>query len=681
MEPVVVVRIHPGQLDSISPFLRSLARLGERASGLPTSIVLRSATALAWLSVCWATPLVGEESPVWAPQSAVVREPDEPPSPDASESVRRALAAQARFERRRVRHFPAGFGGWGGDCAHRVGRFCTWYDSGEWYPKPEAPEIVRMRAELLAVLDSVQADLPADDRVRGLRVWYLTEAGRHADALGAADGCAAENERRRGSSGIVLAAASDAEDDGLGSGAWFCSALRGFSLHRSGDYLAAEQAFELALALMDPERARTWRVPFRVVAPSVRRMLEDAADSADSDSLDMLLERLWTLADPLALASGNDRLTAHYARWTAAAIRRGTRTSFGLSWGGDLEELTVRNGWPSGWERNDVYGSIGSGATRVVSHKHPEGRDYMPPAAALAEPWSATREELAFDLTEPRSLYAPTYAPLLLPMDAQIAFLPRKEDFVVAAAYFLPPDTTRHAPHDHPKIWLDPGEQAGHPDRAGLFAIPMNGASTEEGSRAANVISSLAFGRPAGALAISVPSGRYLISVEAWSPGTRRAGVLRRGYEYEAGDDETLTVSDLLLLARDDSGRGSAPLAELLPRMLPRAEVERSSGVTMAWEMRTPPGRRPFLKIAVSARRLDRGVWRRIGEFLRIVGPRGEPLAVSWEEEGPESGDDPRLRTLDLDFSGFEPGLYEISLEVSANGAPGENAVRTVLVR
>jgi len=60
---------------------------------------------------------------------------------DPDYAVDAARSAQAAFERRRLPHLPVGVGAPGWECEEHVGRFCTWYEEGEWYPTPEDPEI------------------------------------------------------------------------------------------------------------------------------------------------------------------------------------------------------------------------------------------------------------------------------------------------------------------------------------------------------------------------------------------------------------------------------------------------------------------------------------------------------------------------------------------------------------
>ncbi|MDX1646518.1 MAG: hypothetical protein R3304_05190, partial [Longimicrobiales bacterium] len=371
---------------------------------------------------------------------------------DSSDVASVARGAQASFERIRVRHLPRTYGSFGGSCDEVVGRICVTFGEGEWYPGPEASEIVDARRALIAELDSLQTLVPRDSWILGQRVWYRAEAGAWETALATARECGPEGGR-----------------------SWWCLALEGFALHGLGRYGRSQAAFDEALSGMDRDRARRWSIPRWPVEGRVRDVLdearegegrEDAGVAEPTDRVHALVERLWTLADPLYLVEGNDRRTAHLARWVASEIRSEARNPFRLRWGDDLTELTVRHGWQKGWER--IPARSPSYRDQVIGHDHPLGRDYMPSAEALLAPATAEPEAMVPRLRRPRSLYAPEYAPVLLPMDGQLAVFPRGETMVVVSSHFLPADTTHHASHDHPKPWLEAAEQASMPSSMGL---------------------------------------------------------------------------------------------------------------------------------------------------------------------------------------------------------------------
>ncbi|MEX0842895.1 MAG: hypothetical protein WD120_00970, partial [Gemmatimonadota bacterium] len=305
-------------------------------------------------------------------------------------------------------------------------------------------------------------------------------------------------------------------------------------------YPEAERAFDLALWEMELEQAWSWRVPARAGDRDARTLLESLRE-APVDSVERVLDRLWAFADPLYLIEGNDRKTEHFARWTVATLRDGTRTPYGIRWGTDLEELLVRHGWEIGWEREmDPWMT---GGDRVVGHKHPEGRDYLPPGRVLQTPVQAEPEELVADRDRPRSLYAPRYAPVILPIEGQVAVFPRGVSFLVIATHDLPTDTTRRAREDRPRPWMEPEGRGTLPDAAGLYLI-----EAATGRQAGAVVTDSL----RGALTLEGGPGEHLLSVESWSPGRRLAGRLRMALAHDPVPEDIPVLSDILLVAAGD---------------------------------------------------------------------------------------------------------------------------------
>jgi hypothetical protein len=574
-----------------------------------------------------------------APTSAqVVSEPVDTTvaEPDPGDVRGAARAAQARYEIRRTRHLPRSFGGSSGPCDETVGRFCSWYGEGNWVPEPEAPEIDVLRSALLAELDSLQAHAPGDGWILGQRVWYRAERGQWTEALGVASSCGPPQET------------------------WWCSALTGLALHGLGRWTEAERAFDVALYEMDVERAWAWRVPARAVDGDGRGLL-DALRTAPADSVTHVLDRLWALANPLHLVDGNDRKTAHFARWTVATLRDGARTAYGISWGRDLEELLVRHGWEIGWQRE--IAPLQAERDRVIGRKHPDGRDYLPPGSVLADPASSTSGSHVAGRARPRSLYAPPYAPVVLPIDGQIAVFPRGRTFVLVATHELPADTTRRTRDGIARPWSDPGDQAELPDRAGLYLL-------DAGS--GEVVQSIATEGESGALRIEGGAGRHVLSVEVWSPSRRRAGRYRQGLVHTPVPEDIPVLSDILLVGVEDGPPES--LDEAVARAAIRPSVREGDGVGIAWEVTGLGFRAETLAFDLSVERVDRNLVQRLGGLLGLSRP-ARPLSLRWEEGGPvEPG--PVFRAVDLDVPGLEPGRYEVRLQLETAGREPVTATR-----
>ncbi|NNL29910.1 MAG: hypothetical protein HKO77_02755 [Gemmatimonadetes bacterium] len=338
-------------------------------------------------------------------------------------------------------------------------------------------------------------------------------------------------------------------------------------------------------------------------------------------------------------------------------LRDGARNPFKLSWGDDLTELTVRHGWQMGWERTPARNLAGQDA--VVGHDHPMGRDYMPSGAVLSDPVAAPGEALYPRARAPRSLYAPEYAPVLLPIEGQVALFPRGETTMVVASHFLPEDTTYHSDHDHPLPWLEPGDQAGMPDRAGLFAWPVDDPDTLYGTERPGITD--------GASILELPTADHVLSVESWSPGLRRAGRFRVGLRARPAPPDVATLSDILLVRpADEEPEG---LEDALEFVLPRAVVRPDEAFAIVWEVVGLGFRPETLHFEVSVERAGRGVFDRLGDFLGVTDPPS-PLVIAWEEPGPaEPGS--LFRYLLLDPSELEEGEYRIRLALQTAGRSG----------
>lgn len=558
---------------------------------------------------------------------------------DADEVRDAARAAQSLFERRRTPLLPIAWSSTPGPCDEHVGRFCTWYSEGEWHPVPEDERIVEMRRELIEDLDALQTFAPDDEWILGQRVWYRSEGGDWAAALSVARACGRVDR-------------------------WWCAALEGFSLHGAGDAPAAERAFDRAFAEMPEEAAREWRLPGWAVESGVRDLIDDVADDPTAEA--MLLERMWQLADPLYLAPGNDRRTSHYSRWVVSELRDRARNPFRIGWSEDLTQLTVRHGWEMGWERTPSR--IITEPDNVTGHKHPEGRDFMPSRKVLESPLAAEAADFRADLRRPRSLYAPAYAPVLLPMSSQIAVFPRGETMVIVASHVLPEDTTFHAEHDHPRPWMEGGAGV---DQIGLFALSLaNGAVSAP-------VGVVERGRHGGALRLEVPAGDYVVSAESWSPEQRRAGRRRVPAARRPAPEDIATLSDILLLAPGDD---DPPLLEAaMDRILPEVVLAPGQPFAIGWEVVGLGFREEMLDFELSVERQDRGFFGKVGGFLGLS-DRPRPLSLSWEEAGPrEPGH--RFHYLDLDVSLMEEGRYRLTLVLATEGRSDATSVLDFEVR
>ncbi len=578
--------------------------------------------------------------PLWA--QAEVR-------PDSSELNKQARSAQASFERLRRRGMRFTRRYVGGACDERIGRIClTHGGDDDWTPVPDPPVLMRAREVLLERLDEVARRIPGDGWVLGQRVYYLAEENHWEEAAEVASRCAWDGD-------------------------WWCRALLGFCFHGMGKYGAALEAFESALVSMPEEQADRWRDPSLVLDSSAEDYVDHQPDSLRARTW----SQFWLLADPLYVVGGNDRLTEHYSRWVMSEIKKKAHNPWGMSWGGDLEELTVRYGWERSWERirPDAGSLQGRGGT--VGHQAKDAREVVPPGFVLKEPAAVEPGRWIPEKDNPRSSHAPLYAPDLLEGRGQLAVFSRGETFVLVGATALPEEPTdkwddlfvqRELPPGPNDVipWAVP-ERSGAPPQLGLFLIAGDGMVAE-----ARVM-----GRWQGSMSLRAPAGDYLLSLEAWSAEFGRAGRIRHGLSVDTIPPDLATLSDLVLLEPRD--HLPADLAHAVPLVRPTTELTAGERVAVGWEVFGLGWEAEEVGYELSLYREGRGFFRRLGRLVGL-GRGAQPLRIQWSEPGPyEPG--PQFRALNLDLPDVDEGDYVLRLELSLRGREPVAVTRAVRVR
>lgn len=534
------------------------------------------------------------------------------------------------------------------DCDERVGRLCLRHGRGSIWDPPEEPDAIRdARRELLEELARIGREIPGDDWVLGQRVRYLGEAERWEEAEALTRRCA-------------------------GASRWWCDGLRGYVLHETDRFPEAAQAFQAALEGMEPERAELWTDPSIIADPEGTSLLSDAA----GEERRRLEERFWTMANPLFLVEGNDRRTGHLARWVAATMREDARNPYGISWGDDLAEVTVRYGRIVAWEKDRARpGSLGP--QPVVGRRNPRSRGFVPPGEYLGAPFAIPPGAWTTDDPATEEQYAPPYAPRIEGLAPQVAVFPRGDSLAVVAAWKVP-EWVEHE-------GADPEPPPEGPFEAGLFLVPLNegGAGTADAANGSEwgqtpdpPQAHLEEAEQRSAMRLDAPRDEYLLSLEALHHQEERAWRARHGLDLgPSADGPGPTLSQFLLV---EAGTEEEPetLDSLVPKALPGTEVPQGDRVGVAWEVSGVPGE--VLSVRLSLEGTDRNLLRRLGERLRITDPE-VPTVVTWSEPLPEDRERV-LRTVDLDLGGLEAGTYELVLEVEAREGEARSFARQVTV-
>ncbi len=545
--------------------------------------------------------------------------------PDSQEVLDDARSAQGRFERVRRQHLPPTVGGLGSSCDERVGRFCFWHDDDPpWQPDPEDPRVTQARDRLLRELDSAAALLPADEWITGQRVRYLVEAERRHDALDVAHRCRAA--------------------------AWWCGLLEGFVHHTNGDFAAADSSFDAALAESPAELRCGWTNLSKLLDGDLEPSYGDAS-CAEREAVN---RRIWWLADPLYLVPGNERRTEHLARIVVDRIMRDAANAYGMPWGRDNRELTMRYGWTVGWER--VRFGRGSLNTRpeVTGHHAPGSRHFIPPREYITDPTSIMPAQWELEPNRPRTRYAPRYALEFGRLEPQVAVFRRGDSVLVVAAFDVQEMQQVRASTD-PSAVAD-----------GSIEVALVLASDEHA--APSVVRARERGESARLLG-RTPNSSTLLSVEA----LYRADSLAARERYwlaRAPHDGGLGLSDLLLIDAD-SLPDTLEEAALLAR--PSATFAPGEIIDLYWEVYgIPRGASGVVSLTVVQQ--GKSFIRKAVEFLGLAGGDSPTVRLQWTD-APAATQRGVGRSVSLQLPEEQDGHYTIRLEAVL--ASGEQTVTT----
>ncbi len=540
---------------------------------------------------------------------------------DPPQILREARRSQRRFELVRRSHFPKGYAR-SGECDERIGRLCMWHDRGDDEIPEELPEVREARKRLIVDLEQAAAALPADGWIAGQLVKYLVEDGRAAEAYAAAQRCRP-------------------------AGGWWCSALAGYTLHKHGQYEAAETAFARARAAMDPDQRCRWSDISLLIAGDLageyrRLSCEERA---------AIERRVWWLADPLYLHPGNDRLTEHFARHVQIHMQNDAASPFGMAWGGDLREIVLRYGWPTHFEQEQRYGVQTLGRLPTVIHHHPDGRTFVPPPKVAEDPSSVGVDDWPLLPSKPRSEYAPGYAEFDSVTEHQLALFRRGDSAVVVAAV---------------EIDREPDSGAG-PVQAALFVV------RDERSAPARSTVTLIPERRA-VFDVTIAAEPAMISLEWFSAEMKRAGRARYGTRPPATPRTVLDVSDILLLDEPDSLPST--LGKALPHTRGSLRVRSGERIALYWELYGLQPGGEHLTMSLTVIRKGKSFVKTITDWIGITG-EDRPLSLNWEEAvSPQYPATPR--SLAIELPQMDEGVLQ--LQVSAQGREPVTASRELVV-
>ena len=362
-------------------------------------------------------------------------------------------------------------------------------------------------------------------------------------------------------------------------GSW-CEALAGFVHHESGRYAEAEAAFERALGRMTEEERCGWTEP----------------------------------------GPGLERRSEHLARRVRAAIQADAASPWGLPWGDDLTEITLRFGWPAGWERAR-HRIVGVRTDEVVwSHRLPGAQRFTVSRLGTAEEGPLWK----LDEADARTSWAPVFGEVL-ELPHQVAGFRRDGRRRVVAAFAWPDSL--------PTCDLE----------SGLFLADAHGVTASRTGRGGP----LAIAEPRAAAAVT------LVGVEARCEG--QPGAARARIPLAAGHP---LLSDILLLHA--GGASPSTLAGALARA--RGDRAARAGETLAvyWEWYGSPSP-AALEVTLSLAREGKGFWRRALEWSGLAGSDTEQTGIRWLEAANPGAEG---RTVELRLPLLDEGRYRLTLHV-----------------
>jgi hypothetical protein len=543
-------------------------------------------------------------------------------SPDSARVLKSARAAQWDFESTRRANLPITPRGSSGRCDVRVGRFCYWWDDGEYDPPPELPKTRTARKALLERLAKAAASQPGDRWIAGQRVRYLVEDGQPQAAVQAARECRAESS--------------------------WCPLLEGFALHAAGDFAHSDTTFSAALAAMSERDRCRWTDISLLLEGDARKRYERLA-CAERGPFEA---RFWALSRPLYLLPANDLRTEHFARLTMAELLRMARYPHDMPWGDDSRELLVRYGWETGWSR-DVPSAMSPIDVHVIGHEPTPAFDFVPDAEGLSKPDSLEASDWALRDPAAQSRYAPRYARSIGDLDYQVAMFRRGDSALVVAAF----DARRDTAFTHDSI------------DAALAVAP---AAAPDSAR----VVSDSVARRNDVLTSSAPWAPLIVSVEAFDSAARRVRRARSVVRPPLSEGR-VAVSDLLLF--DDPAALPTSLDDATRRARGSMRVERTIPVGVYWEIYgvSPDGE--ALAYTLTVTRDGTSWYRRAAEKLGVIDRRA-PVYMQWDEP-PSRVDASRSRAISVDFSTLPEGRYRIDLTLTTGGQATATASRVVEVK
>jgi hypothetical protein len=562
----------------------------------------------------------------------------------ASFAIRQAHRVQAAFERTRRMLLPRTQPSDDNPCDERIGRLCYWH-RGNDSVGPEPTGITRARDRLIDQLVALMRVAPDDPWIVGESVHYLVEAGYDSSAILVARDCR--------------------------STPWWCSALRGFVLHDLERYADAEAAFDSALAAMPASARCTWN-DLSLLLSDDERETYARTPCAQRTAYE---RRFWELADPSYAIPGNDRRTEHFTRLVQTTLARDAENPYGLPWGDDLRELTIRYGAPTGF--TTTWSDPLHSWRPIVGHDREPSYRF----SAIGTGGDDVRWDVRAERSRER--YAPRYVSRIDDFPAQFGLFRRGDSALVVAMYA---------------------------DTGTATSRTLLGVTDESGFNTSDT----------GAVHVRQSTTTWksvVVGVERYDTVTKRLERAREWLAPPTAAPGAPVLSTVLLYAPTDTN-GVASLGEATQCALSSTDLGSSRRVGLYWEMystqraevgvggdtvaRDSAGSDPThiedentdspsadstadstssdpdVTVAITITRTDGGVWRWLAQRLRLES-KMSPLTMGWRDVPGTPGG--VAKSVVLDLSQLPAGQYRIELSAGPDAIHRTVAVRNIRLR
>lgn len=544
--------------------------------------------------------------------------------------------------------------------------------------------IRELRANLLAQLESAAQLFPHDNWIAGQRTRYLVDQEEVVTALAAVTAC--------------------------GGDAWWCAALRGYTLAWAGDTRLADSAFTEMQRAMPASQQCAWDD----VGDLLASIEQKAYAALSCEARKAAHERLWWLADPMFRDAGNPRLLEQQVRRVRIALRKAVAHDERYTWrdeygGNSLVGLISRYGWPTytAWGDDDLDRSH---TEYLAEHKAPRVSPHtsfeytlnrvhtLPAWTAVVAPFTAADSSWTLSKDNANGIITTDWWPeehfqperrIVQFSEGQTAMLRRQSQIMVAAAVRLNHPAIRKAPASDRADPYGPSETSASVPRfdALLISSPAPG---KIDSLAQSIVSA------GGTIALQglIYPSPTILAVEARGLGnTIIDGRTRYGItppppldSMKAGE---IALSDpVILSAADDAVDLQLSAESLLERMLGSTRLDaKTRRIGIYWETYGIHAADTVMVSVRIAGDQELTAMRRLGMALNVAPNPNRAIVQRWTEpdlqrrtrtlEGPVPV---QMRSLLLNLSALEAGPYILEVIVERRDGVSATGRRRIIL-